>query len=352
VIFRAIVGIAWVLVSAGSGPPAPNDPFGNAIVLDAVTGARDARFPIFRGAGAAASDGAGGFYVAARSAIVHVRSDGSIDPGYRVPIVGSVSAFARSGRTLYVSGRFRRIGGRPRPGLAAVDLRRGSVLPWKPVAGGRVLAVAGGNVIAGNGAALLAFDARDGRLRWSLVSDEANDGSVPAINGSVEAVAVAGGRLFASGAFTRVRVTPPGRWVRTGPRAVPIELDSRTGQVRPWRVRTSVGDEIRSLAAYRGALFVAGHGSGYRVELRSGRVLGPIRGHPTFVKVAGGRLFVGGDLRDRLTIPGRNNLAAIDLETGRLMRFDPELTRFQMPGGVIVSGRHVLVLGTFLKSIG
>jgi hypothetical protein len=117
-------------------------------------------------------------------------------------------------------------------------------------------------------------------------------------------------------------------------------------------VRTSVGDEIWSLAASGNSLFVAGHASGYRVDLRSGRVLGLVRGRPTIVTAAGGRLYVGGDLRDVLAIHGRNNLAAIDLATGRLTRFDPKLTRFQVLGPIAVSGRHVMVLGTFLRSIG
>jgi hypothetical protein len=353
---------------ATAGRADDNAPYGNAIVLDARTGARDARFPVLSGTGAAVADGSGGFYVAAAiadfpaGAIRHVRADGSVDPHLRVVITGTVpAALARSGGTLYLGGTFSGVGGLARRGMAAIDLRDGSVLPWAPAfrtepggaRGALTLALAGGNVIAGGVGNVTAYGGRTGRKRWSLDVDLAHDRSVPALNGAVDSqVVVGGGRLFVAGAFDRIRAAPAGRWIHIGARAAPAELDPRTGRVLPWRAARSLGDEIVSLAAYRNTLFVAGHGSGYRVSLKSGQVLGPIRGRPTAVAASGGILYLGGNLYDRLNIPNRNNLAAMDLGTGRVTAFAPRLTKFQSPGKIVVSGGHVLAVGEFVKSLG
>jgi outer membrane protein assembly factor BamB len=245
--------------------------------------------------------------------------------------------------------------------MAAIDLRDGRVLPWAPAfrtepggaRGALTLALVGGNVTAGGVGNVTAYDGRTGRKRWSLDVDLAHDRSVPALNGAVDSqVVVGGGRLFVAGAFDRIRAAPAGRWIHIGARAAPAELDPRTGRVLTWRAARSLGDEIVSLAAYRNTLFVAGHGSGYRVSLKSGQVLGPIRGRPTAVAASGGILYLGGNLYDRLNIPNRNNLAAMDLGTGRVTAFAPRLTKFQSPGKIVVSGGHVLAVGEFVKSLG
>ncbi|MDX6487841.1 MAG: hypothetical protein QOK13_456, partial [Gaiellaceae bacterium] len=114
---------------ATAGRADDNAPYGNAIVLDAKTGARDARFPVLSGTGtgAAVADGSGGFYVAAAiadfpaGAIRHVRADGSVDANLRVVITGTVpAALARSGGTLYLAGTFSGVGGLARRGMAAI----------------------------------------------------------------------------------------------------------------------------------------------------------------------------------------------------------------------------------------
>ena len=363
VAFVVALGAAHAVASSADN----NAPYGNAVVFDGMTGARDARFPMLLGTGAAVADGSGGFYVSGGSvdgpagAISHVRADGSLDAAFLVTVSGTApAALARSGRRLYLGGNFAGVGGQVRHGLAAVDVRTGRVLTWAPtfrsegggIRGALTLAVAGGTVIAGGVGHVTAFDGRTGRKRWSLDVDEANDRSVPVVNGVVETQVVVGGRLFVAGAFDQVRRAGGGKWIRVGPRAVPAELDPRTGRVLPWRAARSVGDEIFSLAASGNTLFAAGHGSGYRVALRNGRVLGAIKGRPTEVAAANGRLYLGGNLRDRLGIPGRNNLAAIDLGTGRITAFAPKLTKLQSVGAIVVSGTHVLVLGEFVQSVG
>jgi hypothetical protein len=327
----------------------PNDPYGNVIVVDRATGARVPGFPVFRGSLPVGGDGTGGFYVVGGTfawhrdyALLHVRRDGSIAPSYRVPIRGPVDSAVVSGGTAYLGGRFNSVAGRPRGGMAAVDLRTGRVLAWRPTVGARflVVGVTDAVVVAIRGFSLHGLNGRTGKLLWSLDPG----------GGSVEAAATTGHRDFAGGAFEAARMLPSGQRAVVQ-RAGPLELDARTGRL-PWRVRRSVADEIFSLADARGQLFVAGHESGYRVDLRTGRVLGALRGHPTLVQVVGDTLYLGGDLRDMLNIPGRNNIAAVDLRTGRLTRFAPRLTRYQTPGRVIVSGPHVVLSGNFIRSLG
>lgn len=108
------------------------------------------------------------------------------------------------GNTLYVAGDFTSFAGLPRPGVAAIDLGTGAVLPWSPVRSGSPAAIraAHGRVYVGGGgsgpgeAPLEAFDAVTGAPSgWSgTVSDGYQDivAQVASIVTSADAVYVSG----------------------------------------------------------------------------------------------------------------------------------------------------------------
>jgi hypothetical protein len=77
---------------------------------------------------------------------------------------------------------------------------------------------------------------------------------------------------------------------------------------------------------------------------RLGRIFGSI------YAARGNLVYVGGNLRDGS--PGRNNLAAVNLTTGRLTGWGPSLAKFVSVGTVAPSRGAVLVAGSFCRSIG
>ena len=83
-----------------------------------------------------ADDGSGGWYAVAKNddvtRLVHVRADRSLDPRWTMRVDGEIDAIVRSGKTLYVAGAFRKVGGQPHAYLTAIDLTARKALPWNP----------------------------------------------------------------------------------------------------------------------------------------------------------------------------------------------------------------------------
>lgn len=120
------------------------------VALDSRTGALTTPWPrvlsgrmtgqeyFFAMAKSSIPDGEGGCYVGgsfqtvsgvARSRLVHIRADGSLD-GWAPAPNATVNCFARIGPTLFVGGFFSSTNGQPRAGLAALDMTTGALLPW------------------------------------------------------------------------------------------------------------------------------------------------------------------------------------------------------------------------------
>jgi hypothetical protein len=114
---------------------------------------------------------------------------------------GGVRAIARLGRNLYIAGRFSKVDGLPKPGLAALDARTGGLIPnWRPNRRPRYcsgcsdvtdLAVGRGLIFAGAPGTVLALDPRSGAPRWRT-----------RVGGfEVNGLALAGKRLYVVGDF-------------------------------------------------------------------------------------------------------------------------------------------------------
>jgi trimeric autotransporter adhesin len=317
-------------------------------------------------------DGAGGLYVAGhfgrvagqrRSAVVHLRRDGSVDPRFRADVEGWVHALALARGRLWIGGSFRSVAGRERLSLAVVDARSGALTPLAaPGTSGEIHAIepAGGRVYVGGLNAVFdgdmrglgAFDAATGELlAWK---PQTGFGWPDAITVRGDSVYVAGGttvefsaadgrvvREFVDGATDTEELVvagnvliASGRPFGDSPRGL-FAFDRRTGEPLPRFAGFTGG--VTALARHRDTLYANRlplPGGPLRsdvvaLNLQSGRVRWTKR-QPALVhqmRVHRGRLVVAGEMRSFGAVE-RRNLAAIDLSTGRVKRFDPAVTGF------------------------
>jgi hypothetical protein len=327
-------------------------------------------------------DGAGGWYVGGhfgraageyRAGLVHLRSDGSVDPDFRADVAGRVHALALYGDTLWVGGNFASIGGEARSALAAVDAVSGTVRSWLPrgaASSVNDLAVAGDRLyVAGS------FSSIGGDDGWSnLAAVDAGSGHVldwaPAVNGAVSAIDVAGDVVYAVGTFSRaggaerdyavalrasdasampadfgllelyptdivateeIVVMSVARRLRDGDRAGLAAFEPETGALLPQFADVKGGVTLERAGNVLYASDV-GEAAGQTrnglaaFDLPSGtlRPWTPPRhdGRVLDLAVAGHAVAIGGLMRSVGVVP-RKNLAAIDLATGAVTGFDP-----------------------------
>ena len=233
------------------------------------------------------------------------------------PVVnGPVNALAERDGILYLGGAFTEVGGLPRHGLAAFDLRNGTVTPWQSDCDGVVHALVatadtlfvGGLFNTVNGAARKNLAALDlaGNLRPPLPEV---DGAVFVLSGSLDG-------LYLGGAFNHV-----GGVNRPDAAAV----DPVRGIVLPWDPRPN--GAVRAIqavetAVYLGGDFTALHGLSRShlaaVDLGGGLPLefeGTVDGSVFALTATGTTLYIGGEFP---TVAGkvRSRLAALDRTTG------------------------------------
>ena len=248
---------------------------------------------------------------------------------------GPVQAIVRSGDTIYIGGRFDRVGPRTGPGVElALD---GSQNPGLPEISG-----AGPSLIGGSGGGLSAVVA-DGSGGWYIgglfthvggvprtnlahvrADRSVDPGFNPAVNDAVHALVVSGSTLYVGGLFTSIGGQP---------RNYIAALDSADGSVKPFNpIANAAVEEL--VISDDGTLIYAGGrftviGGQPRLSIAALNAGGPLDGTatPTFnpsatgtlgagrvdaLAISGSILYVGGTFN---TIGGqpRNNLAALSL---------------------------------------
>ncbi|NOT35343.1 MAG: PQQ-binding-like beta-propeller repeat protein [Candidatus Eisenbacteria bacterium] len=246
------------------------------------------------------SDGCGGWYVGGEFAgvgglprrnLAHVRADGSVDDWNPGPD-GEVLALLMAQGRLYVGGRFGVIAGADRSRLAAFDLESGQLMEWAPQAikwAVHALAARDSSVYVGGD-----FEQIGGAVRYYLAEISARTGRAtewnPAVDSRVHALAIHDRTLYAGGQF----------W-NAGPdtRKYLAAIDLDTGRATAFDAHVDRQPEY----IYDG---------GPRVRA---------------LAVACGRLYVAGAF-DRIGGQARESLAAVDLESGEALPWNPRLDSY------------------------
>ena len=302
------------------------------------------------------------------AAIVAVtRDSGSLVETFNVPRIGGenawISALAVGPRTLYLGGEFTRIGKHAVRNLAAVDLRSGRVLPGVPLANSEVHALAvandtlavGGTLTSAGGTrrdGLVAIDGRSGKLLpWAPRLEPP-----PASEEGVTALAIAGSRLYAGGAFTKIDgVSRPGL----------AAFDLKTRRLTSWTPRLTPRDQyslVQAMAAdgntiYIGGVFTRANGQQRRHLAAFDATTGALLPwNPQFVgeavkelgdikaiEVADGRVYVAYEFTNANGHDG-DGLAEIDAATGSGSAWSPRfdgingVTALECTNGVLYLG--------------
>lgn len=241
---------------------------------------------------------------------------------------GGVTAMKLCGNTLYVAGAFDTVGGEPRRGISALDATTGIATPWNPGVDAALsrpiwaMTMLHGTLYVGGN-----FYGIGGEARRSLAAVDSASGRVkpwnPGVDDIVTGLAVQGDTLLVGGMFRRVGGQP-----RVGFAAV-----DTSGIVLAWRPQ--VYASVSSLLLADGRLIAGGSFAEtlgvWRVRIaeldpRSGarrRWLADVNYIVFALAHANGVLYAAAPFT---TIGGqsRQGLAALDLDTGTVLDWDPQ----------------------------
>jgi hypothetical protein len=265
---------------------------------------------------------------------------------------GSVRAIAADGTGgWFIGGQFDSVGGIPRKNLAHIqsDL---TVSAWNPGADGRVLSIAvrGGTVYAGGG-----FGNAGGQARSCIVALDAQTGLAtdwnPGANNSVWTLAVSGTTVYTGGDFTSIGGAA---------RSYIAAVDVSTGAVTAWN--PAANNWLNALALSGSIVYAAGNFTSIGGQTRNriaaldtatglatawdpnanGAVMAlALDGNTVY---AGGRFYYDSRLPPYATIGGqtRNGIAALDATTGAATPWNPDLRTtvyaLAISGGTVYAG--------------
>lgn len=319
---------------------------------------------------AVASDGHGGYFVGgdfrrvsgiALRGLSHVRSDGSLDPAFSIPVNDAIAALALSGNTLYVGGEFTTLGGVARNRIAALDATSGALEAFAPNlqngeqrARVEAIAVSSSAIYVGGH-----FRLDGDRTRANLVALDPASGAplswAVGLTGSparVHALALGPSTLYVGGEFDSAQGAT---------RRSAAALDASTGALLPWDPSLSgmfaTAPVVRALATdgatvYLGGTFATAAGTARQafaaVDAASGSVtslnpLLPEGSELDAIAIRAGTLYIAGRF-DTVNGTAARNAAALDA-SGQLLAFRPNPNA--VVRAVVPDGQEVALGGDF-----
>jgi PQQ-like domain len=364
VLLLALLVTSFAAAPASAAPCATGE-VRNLELLSARTGKVERSFPGVAGVNVVLADGHGGWFVGGSisclegvraASLVHLDPAGQVDRRWHVTHGASIAVLAVSGSTVYAgegsvleafdatTGRLRwttRFQGGFEPGVDAV-----AASPTAVYVGGDFKAVA-----ERRRAPLVALDPRTGALLgWRP----------PALGCAgtaciVDALALDGSRLFVGGNS----ITTVGGARRPGF----AEIDAATGALAPWAPGTAPGlnpgsgvGDVETIVVAHGLVFSAGLDGFGITDERTGAIAPLMRKVLSAYRFAasGSTVYLGGNIRTALRVNGAvgNNLAAVDLATGRIKAWAPNLDTYVGVASIAASATRVLVAGSFSKTLG
>lgn len=222
--------------------------------------------------------------------------------------LGESCTIAPTDSVVYLAGSaLERLGGKPRPYLAAAEAATARVTDWNPRPDSPVYAVAPAGAIVYVGGS---FTTIGGQQRDYVAAIDAQTGGATAWNpradGAISAIAVAGQTVYVGGNFTRI-----GGEERVGLAAI----DAASGRVTSWNPNL----------------------------IYSGR---PVVTAVEQIAVVGSTVIIAGTF-DRVGDQARDQVAAIEAATGSVKPWNPILDGFGVVGAVEVAGSTLYVGGYF-----
>jgi outer membrane protein assembly factor BamB len=365
VVLVALVATSIAASPAAAAPSCEKGEARSLVLLSARSGQVERDYPGIGGVGVVLADGHGGWFLGGliscfegvrAASVIHLDPAGQLDRRWHVAHGAPIGVLALSGSTLYAGGAFgveafaattgrkrwtTHVEGGHQPGVFAL-----AASPTIVYLGGEFKAVAGRRLPA-----LAALDARTGTiLDWRAPAL-----GCPGPTCLVDALALDGSHLFLGGNS----IATVGGQRRPGF----AELDAQTGALAPWVPGTAPGlnpgsgvGDVETILVAHGTVFSAGHDGFGITDERTGAIaplMRSVKGAYLFA-ASGSTAYFGGNLRNSLSATGKigNNLAAVDLATGRVKPWAPDLDTYVGVASIAASQTRVLVAGGFSKSLG
>jgi outer membrane protein assembly factor BamB len=334
------LGAAWPSTRASKAPPCRT-----GALVSLGTGKVLQRYSAV---GGAVPDGRGGWFVVrGGTEIRRLCHDGSLREGWRSRPTGrrAIADLLRVGGKLYVDDGYRVHGLSARTGSSLWTSQR----PHRSLQVGILAmgATPGAVYIGGylthvgetRRQRLAALDARKGRLLpWQAPPLGYYRGSFPVVS----ALAVSSARLYLGGSFLSIG------GVRRPDGVAAVRL--RDGRLTTFAPRSTLWN-LSTLVVAGSRVLIGGPEGGGVFDARTGARRPGMEPLPfaSAITVHGTTAYLGGDLRTSI---GGHNLLAIDLRSGKLKRWTPNLARYVSVGSIAISGDRAFVSGQFCSTLG
>ncbi len=321
-------------------------------------------------------DGVGGFYIGGDmswvggipvSGLVHLLSNGNVDPLFLPTINNSIRTLLLTNGTLIVGGDFTKINGSTRNYIAALNSTTGGVIgAWNPDSNDTVRALA----LSDNGVDLYvggSFFSIGGQIRTGAAKLNIGNGAVDGtwnpnpFGGSqpiINSIAITGGTIFLGGQFTTVGGL-------TRPHVASV--NNSNGAAYSWNANIDAfAWYVNSLLVANNTLFVGGNlhsvwsnSNKYilaELDISTGTLIRPdvsVNGIPGLSSLKGvatlnqfdSKLIIGGDF-NLLSHNLESYLTVVDLSTGTFVKWPTPIVNDQT-NTISVSGSNIFIGGKF-----